>query len=154
MKRFLLFACLVCLWACNDGVVYNEFKDLEANNWHYDSMAIFNFRAEQGKPHDLFYNIRYNLDYPYYNLYVKYELSDAQGNLLRSSLQEANLMHPDTGVPLGSGESIFDSKLPLLEQYEFPATGDYQFKIKQYMRLDTLPGILAVGVTLETPEKN
>lgn len=153
MMRFLVFACLVCvIWSCNNNVVYNSFQDLEKGNWRYDSTAVFDFYVDNAdKPYDLCYNVRYNLEYPYYNLYVKYELTDATGKLLRASMQEANLMHPDTGVPLGSGESIFDSQLSLLKNYQFPAVGDYQFKIRQYMRMDTLPGILAVGVTLKNP---
>lgn len=155
MKKFLIIASLAWLvWSCNSNSEYHKFSDLEAGNWHYDSAVVFNFRVDESGKHNLYYNVRYNLDYPYYNLYVKYELKDPNGKLLRSSMQEANLMHPDTGVPLGSGESIFDSKLPLLESYEFPAKGEYEFQIKQYMRLDTLPGILAVGMTLENLEKS
>lgn len=153
-SRLILFALVATLfWACSKQAVHNEYKDLDIGNWHYDSTAVFNFHVDQAGKYDLYYNIRYNLDYPYYNLYVKYELADADGKLLRSAMQEANLMHPDTGVPLGSGESIFDSKLSLLDSYDFVQTGEYQFKIKQYMRLDTLPGILAIGMTLEADEE-
>lgn len=153
--RFLMIVGLaVSLWSCTNNVAYNSFQDLEDGNWLYDSTTVFNFSVDNASsPYDLNYNVRYNLDYPYYNLYVKYELMDDQGKLLRASMQEANLMHPDTGVPLGSGESIFDSQLSLLDDYKFPTEGKYQFKIRQYMRVDTLPGILAVGVTLENPSE-
>ena len=65
------------------------------------------------------------------------------------------LFDPKSGEPYGSGVGdLFDHSQPVLENYTFPASGDYKAELRQYMRLDTLPYILSVGWRVETVDQN
>ena len=60
------------------------------------------------------------------------------------------LMDAKTGRPLGSGiGDIYDHQFELLHDLKFNAAGTYKIILKQYMRKDPLPGILAVGIRVE-----
>ncbi len=151
-KRFYPAINLMLLWAlgiwgCTSDATYEAYITFENQAWYADSVARFDFTIENTSvPYRLDYYIRNSLEYPYYNLYVQYELLDSDGRILRTSLEENNLMHPQSGKPFGEGSgSVFDHTFPLMQSYSFEKTGAYQLVLKQYMRLDTLGGIHAVG---------
>lgn len=154
MKKIFLLSSLVLLIAsCQKESVYNQYVDLEEGNWQLDSLINFEFEIKAtSKPVDVFYNIRHDVSYPFYNLYTKYELTDPKGKIVRSNMHEAKLMDATTGVPNGTGESIFDNQILLLKDFKFPESGKYKFSIKQYMREQQLEGILAVGLTIREVE--
>ena len=56
-----------------------------------------------------------------------------------------------TGKPFGTSGlgDIYDHRFELLKDYQFPTRGKYRIKLEQMMRMDTLHGILAVGVRVE-----
>jgi len=151
----LLFFLLVVICACSGTNEYEEFKTFKNQNWPLDSLAVFDFAVENiNDSYRIDGYIRNTLDYPYYNIYMQYELLDEEGLILRSSLKESDLMDAKTGKPLGSGSgSVFDVTFPLIESYKFDKEGNYQLKLRQYMRLDTLFGIQAVGFKLAKVQK-
>lgn len=146
---FASLLALLVFSSCESPYTVHEYKNLPEAIWHYDSAASFQFMVEDpAKPYDLYYHIRNNREYPFYNLYVKTELLDGEGKLVRKKLHEVNLMHPKDGTPLGNGESLYDHEILLFPNMKFEKSGNYQFNIKQYMRLDTLEGVTAVGLSL------
>ena len=44
---------------------------------------------------------------------------------------------------------VYDQQIPVLKKYRFSKPGSYSMKFEQFMRTDTLAGILAVGFRLE-----
>jgi gliding motility-associated lipoprotein GldH len=138
-------------WSCQRDVQYEAYHNFQGMYWHADSVVYFQFEVEDvSKPYDLSYRVRNSLAYPYYNLYIKYELSGETGQIIRANMHEAILMEPKTGKPLGVGVGdLYDHKILLLENMRFEAPGIYRFSMNQYMRPDSLPSIFAVGVTLE-----
>ena len=135
--------------SCDSPYLAHEYEDLPKSVWYYDSAATFKFQIKQTKtPYNLYYRIRNTRDYPFYNLYVKTELVDEEGNIVRKKQHEVNLLHPKDGTPLGNGESLYDHEVLLFPDLSFAEKGKYQFRIKQYMRLDSLEGVNAVGFSL------
>ncbi len=59
-----------------------------------------------------------------------------------------------SGEPLGDSGlgDIYDHQFLLMKNYQFVAPGKYKMVFEQYMRADTVQGILAVGVRVETVE--
>lgn len=141
------------LWSCDDSRLYEENIEFANKAWLSDSVVTINFNIpDSKKTYNLYYNIRNTASYPYHNIYVNYTLEDTVGRKLSSSLINTNLFDPKSGRPLGSGlGDVFDHQVLILENYKFDKSGEYNFKIQQYMRKDTLPEILAVGVRVETP---
>ncbi len=84
---------------------------------------------------------------------MKYYLEDSAGVMLSSELQELILFDKKTGEPLGEGlGDLFDRGVPVFEDQKFPYAGEYNFKVKQFMRMEALPGILSFGLKVQQPE--
>ncbi|MBX2840735.1 MAG: gliding motility lipoprotein GldH [Flammeovirgaceae bacterium] len=145
---FLIFS-LFLLSGCSTQIVYENYIDLDDNFWAQDNQLKFDFEIQDpSAAYDLSIYIRNGLSYPFYNLYVKYELVDEKGNaILPSDMKETSLMDPTTGRPLGSGVGDFyNNEMNIFLDYKFKAPGKYSLKIDQYMRLDSLPDITAIGI--------
>ena len=52
-----------------------------------------------------------------------------------------------TGKPLGDGlGDLFDRSISIFENQQFSYVGDYTFKVKQFMRMEYLPGVHSFGL--------
>ena len=87
------------------------------------------------------------LEYPYARLFVNYTLIDPKGVQLQKKMLGNNLFDQKTGEPFGQSGigDLFDHQFPLLKQYRFYNTGVYKLTFQQFMRKDTLEGVLAAG---------
>jgi len=151
MRYFWLLGLVVVLFACDTNRVYETNTDLADEQWTKDQIVSFDFDIEDAnQAYNLYANIRNAQHYPYHNLYYQYELRDSVGTGLKKELQNIILFEPKTGEPFGEGlGDIFDHRQLLLEQFKFPAPGSYSMSLQQYMRNDTLPLIMSVGVRVE-----
>ena len=75
--------------------------------------------------------------------------------VLKKELINSFLFDRKTGQPQGvSGVGdIYDHKLNLMENFSFEKSGKYSIQFEQFMRTDTLKGILAVGLRVERAEQ-
>ena len=152
LKILGYFIAISWTFACSDPLrVYEKNTDLPGNLWLADSIAEFEFEISDAEvKYNLYYNVRNSLSYPYHNLYVKHSLEDTLGNELASGLQNMDLFDPVTGKPLGEGlGDIFDHRILAISNQEFPYNGKFRFKMQQFMRQDSLPLILSVGLRVE-----
>ncbi len=144
------------LVACESSAVYEQQQSLSEGRWHVDSALVYEFRiGDTAQPYNLFYDVRYGLDYPFYNLYVTYYLEDSAGQVWQQKLQELVLMDPVTGAPYGSGVSdLFDHRVLFVRRQQFPYVGLFRLRVVQYMRQDPLPGVRNFGLRIEaaTPD--
>lgn len=151
---FFVCICVVCV-QCGTPAVFEKNYDLPNDKWAMEKTLSFNFKIEDiNSEYNFFYNIRHNMEYPCYNLYIKYFLEDEQGKILKTNLQDVTLFDAKTGKPLGSGlGGVFSHQLanPELLKYKFAKKGNYTFKIIQYMRekYNPLKGIQNVGLRVE-----
>ena len=159
--QLLLFTLIlsVALSSCGDSKRFFEAnKDIATANWYQDSVITYEFEIEDtSTSYHLYYNIRNSLDYPYYNLYVQYQLSDSV-RVIKSEQNEVYLFDPRTGEPSGDGGffgsgsfgDVFDHQYPFLINNKFPHPGTYKINVQQYMRNeDPLKEIMSVGLRIE-----
>lgn len=141
-------AALLMLTGCDPERVYEQNVDLPDNNWQIDNAPVFEFEIQDTtQVYDVYVNVRYNLQYDYYNLYLRHQLIGPDSTQLSASLHELLLMDAKTGQPLGSGSSdTYDVQALVLNDIQFSKAGTYKFQLTQYMRRDPLPHIMAVGV--------
>ncbi len=139
---------VIFLSACGENTVYQNNMDLPNKKWASEQNILFDFEIEDTlSDYNIAYTLRNGLDYPYYNLYLKYELKDSSGGSISTGLQELILMNKKSGKPYGSGfGDKYDHQFISLRNYKFPYEGKYYFNIMHYMRVDSLPELYSVGL--------
>jgi gliding motility-associated lipoprotein GldH len=146
---FILFTIV----SCDKKTVFNQNKDFDKAKWFIKDECKFDVTIDDAsQTYKLYYNVRNNLTYPYYNLYVTRYLFDEKGSKIEEKLDEIILADEKTGKPLGTGlGDIFDHKVLITKNYKFPQKGKYTIKISQFMRQNPLPDILSFGIAIEKP---
>ncbi|MFN3403438.1 MAG: gliding motility lipoprotein GldH [Cytophagaceae bacterium] len=147
----LLIFSLLTFSSCDSLRVYEQNIDLPEEGWEEQNPLIYEFQIPDHRiGYNVLYNVRYAIDYPYYNLYVKYSIMDSTGKEIEQRLQGMDLMDSKTGKPFGDGiGSIFDYRIVALPNYPFPYTGKYYMKVTQYMRENPVKGIISFGLRIE-----
>jgi gliding motility-associated lipoprotein GldH len=157
MKRlsvWILAGMLVIISGCDSQSIYKAKKDFSEKYWAFNDPAEFEFEIlETDKPYNLHFNIRNTSKYQYQNIYIQYYLEDSTGMLITKELKNVQLFNSVTGMPLGEGiGDILDIEKTFLEDYTFSNPGKYKLRLDQFMRQDTLPEILSVGLRVEMAE--
>lgn len=151
--RILIIA--VLLSSCDDARVYEKNYDFSERQWSMKEKPSFEFTVQQDQSYNLFCNIRNSVAYPYSRVFINYTLKDSTGTELSRKMISTFLFDEKTGAPLGSSGlgDIYDHQIPLLENFNFKNGGTYSLQFEQFMRTDTLQGILAVGLRVEKATK-
>jgi gliding motility-associated lipoprotein GldH len=152
--RVLFLLCLlsILLVACDKARVYEQNTDFPQRHWIVSDKPEFEFTIERTMDKYMLYaNIRNTVSYPYARLFFTYYLLDSTGTELQKKLVTQYLFDAKTGKPLGSSGlgDIYDHRFELLKDYQFKYPGKYRVKLEQFMRVDTLQGILAAGLRVE-----
>lgn len=148
---FLVIALLVYSTGCDQKPLYEGYRDFPDRRWVKNETAAFEFEVDHVEMnYNLQYTIRNTNKYPFQNLFLQYYLEDSTGNLLSKDLDNVQLFHPVTGVPFGNGlGDILVLKKPFLENYKFKNPGLYRLRIDHFMRADTLPEIVSIGIRVD-----
>ncbi len=136
---------------CDDRRVFEDNHEFAGRSWVVKDEPVFEFTIPDSiQAYTVYYNVRNSLDYPSTRINVTYLLSDSSGNKLAQKLVYHNLFET-SGRPLGESGlgDLYDHQFPILSTFRFPSPGKYSIRLTQFMRLDTLPGILSVGVRVE-----
>ncbi len=100
------------------------------------------------KTYDFHIDLRNEGTYPYSNIYLFVNTTFPSGAMARDTV-ECILADP-SGRWLGKGiGDIRDNHILFKENVRFPTTGTYSFEFEQGMRMEQLPAILDVGISIE-----
>ncbi len=150
--RLLVISLLVAVAGCDTSSVYHEYVDLDDRIWLSSQAPAFTFAInDTTQSYHVYCDIRNSTRYPWSRIFVNFSLTDTLGNAVESKLVSAYLFEPKTGKPNGKSGlgDLFDHRIGVLSGYRFPRAGVYRASLEQYMRTDSLPGILSVGVAIE-----
>lgn len=141
---------LLCigLLGCDPQKVYESDINFEGKIWDMNETPVFAFKLEQTKTVDIIFKLRNDLDYPFQNLYIQYVFKTAEGKELKKDLMNLTLFDTKTGIPTGTGNSIFQNRTVLLSS-ETLSPGNYEIELAQYMREDKLAGVYSAGIRVE-----
>lgn len=147
-----LLTLLLGLNACDENRHFEKNIDFEDRYWPIQRQPSFEFEiADTDRTYNLYVTLRNESDYPHSNLYFTYYLSDSTGTEMKHDLISKFLFDQKTGQPLGKSGlgDIYNHRFPLLEHFAFQHPGKYTVRFEQFMRTDTLRGILSVGLRVE-----
>lgn len=147
----LLTICLFTLSSCDTNTILKDNYDIPDAKWFIKDAPTFTFEVKDAEStYNVFYTIRNNRSYPYYNLYLTHYLSTDAGKVIHQKLDEVILFDQTSGRPLGEGlGDIYDHKVLVFKDFRFPKNGKYKIQIRQYMRQDPLLDIVSAGFSIE-----
>lgn len=143
------------LTGCGDGKVYQEYTDFNTRYWLVSDTAKFEFTIDDTlSRYNLYCNIRNSTQYPYSRIFVNFSMSDTLGRDFHKALLNDFLFDPKSGEPLGKTGlgDLYDHQLPVLSNFKFDHSGPYVVKLQQFMRTDTLDGVVSVGIGIQRAE--
>src|SRR6267154_2934586 len=153
MRTFLSIVAISIVWCgCDSRRVFENNIEFRNRNWKIAEHVHFEFQiADTSGKYNLLMNIRNSLDYPYARIFVNYDLQKQDSTSLNKRMIAEYLFDQNTGKPFGTSGigDIYDHQFPILKNYSFEKAGAYKITLNQFMRMDTIPGILAVGIRVE-----
>ncbi|MGC6480573.1 MAG: gliding motility lipoprotein GldH [Flavobacteriaceae bacterium] len=153
-KRLGILLCIVFMAACQPAYDTRQYIDYPSG-WPKDQAALFDFQLTDEGPRQLYLHLRNSNDYPFSNIFLISQLKSPEGLIVQDTLEYA--MTDAQGAWLGKGAfDLKESRLWWLEKAELPVGVPLQIYIRQAVRqngeqhgLDTLPGIVSVGFSVE-----
>ena len=140
-----------CLWGCSPGRLFEGHHELPGSVWLNSDRPVFEFDiTDTSLVYNISCTVRSTGQYPFYNLYVSRTLLSPTGHGMERRLDEFTLADPATGRPTGSRAGAgYSHRVLSLKNLHFAAPGRYGVQLQPYMRQDSLPGLLSVGVVVE-----
>lgn len=141
---------LIFLSNCSDNRVFDQNISMGQTGWAQKNVLKIPFHIEDtAKSYDLRVAIRQSNDYPFYNLYFVPQILNKDGKTIKRGLAEAFLYDAKTGKAKGSGlGDIFSHQYVIFRALKFEKPGNYSVTIEQFMRTDTLKGVVSLGASL------
>jgi gliding motility-associated lipoprotein GldH len=139
-------------FACGDSnVVLDETSNFPSSGWIQKKTIQFEVNVSDTlTKYAMYVVVRQNNAYPFYNLYFSPSIVNAEGKTVQKGLAEAILYDPKTGKPKGDGfGDIYEKKFLVYSALKFPHKGKYKIQMQQSMRVDTLAGMVSLGLLLE-----
>ena len=149
---FLILVSALVIMACDDKRVFEQNLDFENQTWMMAHKPEFEFQIKDTTiDYNLYFNFRNSVSYPYSRIFFTYYLQDSIGLVLEKKLVDYLVFDPKTGKPEGTSGlgDIYDQQVPIIMKHHFPYAGTHKIKFEQFMRKDTLTGVMAVGVRVE-----
>jgi gliding motility-associated lipoprotein GldH len=146
--------CLVLIFliqGCGAPSLVDTNVSMPENSWTYaNSLKTTVEVKETNKAYRVFFKLRHTSAYRYANLYVIMHL---KGEGMNKHIRYQFKLAKASGEWLGKGSGdIYTSTFPLLNKFNFPKPGKYQFEIEQNMRDNPLVGMSDIGLLVESIE--
>jgi gliding motility-associated lipoprotein GldH len=152
LKGFFIVIVVATLSSCDTNKVYLKYIDFEEGSWMVNDKPRFEFTVEDPQStYNVYCNIRNSTQYPNARIFVNFAMNDTLGNVLYNKLLSEILFEPKTGKPEGNTGlgDLFDHRIEVLKNHKFAGRGPYIIQLEQFMRTDTLTGVISVGVEIE-----
>ena len=150
-RRILGFFIALCaLSSCGDTAVFDQTESLGETGWLQTKKIEIPFEIKDTLvSYALDVSIRQSNDYAFYNLYFVPQIIDSKGKVIKKALAEAILYDAKSGKAKGAGlGDMYSHSYSIFPALHFPTAGKYTLRLEQYMRTDTLSGVMSVGAAL------
>lgn len=144
--QLIAVALLWLVTSCTETPFYEDNYAFESGSWHVGDTVRFEFGIDDTTArYDLFLHLRHTNDYPYANLWTLIETVFPDGEATGGRV-DLPMAAPD-GRWYGDGSGdLLRNEVLIQAGARLPQTGTYRLSIAPYMRVDTLPGLLDLGL--------
>ena len=151
LNKFIGFIFCILLASCQMEPGFEENTSLGESGWPEKQTISFSVpEIKENGIYELETFIRQDNNYPFYNCYFIAELKTDKGITLKKGLAEAIFYDPKTGKPKGQGlGDLFNHRYKIFNQIALKKGDKIQVQFRQFMRRDTLSGIVSVGFALK-----
>jgi gliding motility-associated lipoprotein GldH len=148
MKKVIFILCVnILLFICscdNSHYLLRENLYTENETWVVKDKIPFHFTVTDTlKVYKIGLNIRYTNAYPQQNIYVFLHTVFPNGMHAHDTIS-IDLFSLE-GRPLGEGKRVIELQ-KYFSRVRFPMSGEYTMILEQAMRMDTLQGIISMGL--------
>ncbi|MDR1459113.1 MAG: gliding motility lipoprotein GldH [Bacteroidales bacterium] len=155
MKKiiFILGTCfLLSTYSCDDSqYLFRENTSIENETWFVNNQIPFRFTVTDTQEiYKIGFNIRYTNDYPMQNIYVFLHTVFPNGMRTHDTI-DIDLFSLE-GKPLGKGKKTIELQ-KYFSRVQFPVAGQYTMSLEQAMRIDSLPGMVSMGLYIAQQKK-
>jgi len=146
-----LFTLLISLLiSCENHTIYSKYKKVNNYIWNYNNSIDFEFKIKDTlSVYNMHFRLRNAGVFPYSNVWIMINGYKPDGQEFIAQRYEF-ILADDSGKWTGKGlGDIIDNDFLILENIKFPKTGDYKIKVRHDMRIEQLPGIMDVGISVK-----
>lgn len=137
------------LSSCGPDYLLNEEKDIANGQWTYRDTLDFKFNVRDTTAlYNLTVRFGYADSFPNQNIYVNFHTRFPDGKRLSKPISFD--FFDAVGAPAGecSGGKC-QADIPIQQNAFFEKAGEYTITLEQFGRLDPMPGITTVGLSVE-----
>ncbi|UJP64624.1 gliding motility lipoprotein GldH [Mongoliitalea daihaiensis] len=148
LKFALAYILILGLSSCGSERLFEAYQGMPTLQWEELDTVRFelNPTTQNG---EMLIAVKYTDAYDFRNLYVRYILKDSTAQVLENTLVNIPLFERISGKPLGKGFGDTFTKYDTLPLQV--TTGITSVELIQYMRMESLNGIEAIGLKVVTP---
>lgn len=157
LQNSLLFGLLVLglgLSGCGPQPLFTQNQEIPNKIWERNHTLNFDVEVvDTMKTYDFYLNIRNSGVYPFANIYMFINTEFPNGKSARDTVE--CILADGAGRWLGDGlGDIWDNQILFKKNVRFPSMGVYTFELEQGMRMENLPAIMDVGITIKPHQRN
>jgi len=148
-KTFILVIISALLFtSCQNSVIFEKYNKIPEYKWQYNNKESFTFRIKDTTTtYNVYLNLRHTGNYQFSNIWIMIYIKNPDGKI-SFKRHEFTLAAID-GKWLGQGMGdIMDHKLIFEKNLRF-SEGEYTIVLQHDMRMDELPSIMDVGISIE-----
>lgn len=147
MKKYLAICLISYLFsACTSDAYFEENRVITNRSWEYSEIPSFEVQIDDNTvKYDVYINLRHTNKYDFSNIFL---LLHEKGKGLKDTAyrKEIKLAELDGRWIGKSSGSLYHIQHLAKENFTFPDTGKYIFRIEQNMRVNPLLDISDVGI--------
>lgn len=156
LYSLLVFGVAMLLIGCNSNTIYHEKQEISDFIWDKNERITFQFDiADTSQRYNILANIRHTNFYVFSNLWVMVYTTYPDGTELEPERLPLDLADVDGRWYGDCAGDICDLEVYIQQNVRFEQVGTYTIAFEQIMRskdvpsLESLPGIMSVGLSLE-----
>ncbi len=146
----MLFPLVVVLFlpACDESPFYERMDAMPDQVWRSEQVLVHEVEVlDTVRSYDFYLNIRIGADYEFSNMYLFIGTEFPDGRSVRDTVE--CILADRSGRWLGSGlGDMRDNRILFKPNVRFPNAGVYRFSLQQGMRMEHLPQVYDVGISM------